>query len=164
MMWGENGQVNGNGQSMYMSDAFQPADQPAVEADRMVGLRLDRASLHAAYSIVDLEGSVGPVEVEQPGRRLQPLRPRLRRPSSPRARSRRARRPGWSSPTGLEPGHQPQLRPRAHVSEHELFSAPSGFIGTVYNTGGVGGAFLSPATGTASATGFAGRLRITRDF
>ena len=49
MMWGENGQVNGNGQSMYMSDAFfNPVTNSVVEADRVVGLRADRASLHAA--------------------------------------------------------------------------------------------------------------------
>ena len=48
MMWGENGQVNGNGQPMYMQDAFfNPVTNQWVDADRVVGLRPDRASLHS---------------------------------------------------------------------------------------------------------------------
>ena len=41
---------------------------------------------------------------------------------------------------------------------------PSGFIGTVYNTGGVGGAFLVPGDWHGVSNGFAGRFRITRYF
>ena len=43
-------------------------------------------------------------------------------------------------------------------------SAPSGFIGTVYNTGGVGGAVFVPGDWRGNSDGFAGRLRITRYF
>ena len=41
---------------------------------------------------------------------------------------------------------------------------PSGFIGTVYNTGGVGGAYLVPGDWHGVSNGFAGRFRITRYF
>ena len=41
---------------------------------------------------------------------------------------------------------------------------PSGFIGTVYNTGGVGGAYLVPGDWHGVSDGFAGRFRITRYF
>ena len=43
-------------------------------------------------------------------------------------------------------------------------AAPSGFLGTVYNLGGTGGQCSCPAIGAATASGFAGRLRITRYF
>ena len=57
MMWGENGQVNGNGQPMYMSDAyFNPIHQLVGEADRLVSLGPDRASLHAGSSISTSKG------------------------------------------------------------------------------------------------------------
>ena len=41
---------------------------------------------------------------------------------------------------------------------------PSGFIGTVYNTGGVGGAYLVPGDWHGVSDGFAGRFRVTRYF
>ena len=41
---------------------------------------------------------------------------------------------------------------------------PSGFLGTVYNAGGVGGAVFVPGAWEGNSSGFAGRLRITRYF
>jgi hypothetical protein len=43
-------------------------------------------------------------------------------------------------------------------------STPSGFLGTVYNLGGVGGAVFVPGDWHGNSDGFAGRLRITRYF
>ncbi len=43
-------------------------------------------------------------------------------------------------------------------------AAPSGFIGTIYNQGGVGGAFFQPGGWKGISDGFAGRLRVTRYF
>ena len=40
MMWGENGQVNGErAADVHVGRLLQPADQPVVEADRMVRSR-----------------------------------------------------------------------------------------------------------------------------
>ncbi len=48
-MWGEDGEVNGNGQPMYhVRRVLQSVDQPVVVADRVVSHGPDRASLHAA--------------------------------------------------------------------------------------------------------------------
>ncbi|RBP15732.1 hypothetical protein DFR50_1071, partial [Roseiarcus fermentans] len=41
---------------------------------------------------------------------------------------------------------------------------PSGFLGTVYNVGGAGGAVFAPGAWEGNSSGFAGRLRITRYF
>ena len=41
---------------------------------------------------------------------------------------------------------------------------PSGFLGTVSNVGGVGGAVFSPLDWHGTSSGFAGRFRITRYF
>ena len=78
MMWGENGQVNGNGQSMYMSDASQPADQPVVEADRVVGLALIEHHFTPQFYL-DLEGSVGQLKWSNQGGGCNTLWLRLRR-------------------------------------------------------------------------------------
>jgi len=43
-------------------------------------------------------------------------------------------------------------------------TAPSGFVGTVVNTGGIGGAYLIPGQWHGLSEGFAGRFRITRYF
>ena len=59
-MWGENGQVNGNGQPMYHGRrVLQPADQPVVDADRMVGQRPCSSITSRRQFYIDLEGSVG---------------------------------------------------------------------------------------------------------
>ena len=41
---------------------------------------------------------------------------------------------------------------------------PSGFLGTVYNLGGPGGAVFVPGDWKGNSNGFAGRFRITRYF
>jgi hypothetical protein len=43
-------------------------------------------------------------------------------------------------------------------------AAPSGFLGTVNNLGGAGGATFQPGGWRGVSDGFAGRLRITRYF
>ncbi len=121
MMWGENGQVNGNGQPMFMQDAFfNPVTNSWSKPTAWsVSALIEHHFTPQFY--LDLEGSVGAVEVEQPGRRLQPHR--LGRLHHRVIRDRRdfAQRDDladWRGPR-LEPGHQPQLRPRVDVPEHE---------------------------------------------
>ena len=41
---------------------------------------------------------------------------------------------------------------------------PSGFLGTVYNLGGYGGAIFVPGAWQGDSNGFAGRFRVTRYF
>ena len=43
-------------------------------------------------------------------------------------------------------------------------TAPSGFLGTVYNLGGPGGAVFVPGDWKGNSNGFAGRFLITRNF
>ncbi len=43
-------------------------------------------------------------------------------------------------------------------------TAPSGFLGTVYNLGGASGAVFVPGDWKGNSSGFAGRFRVTRYF
>ena len=67
MMWGENGQVNGNGQSMYMSDAFfNPiTNQWATPTAWSVSALIEHHFTPAFY--LDLEGSVGQLKWSNQG-------------------------------------------------------------------------------------------------
>ena len=148
---------------VHVGRLLQPADQPVVEADRMVRLGPDRASLHAA--ILSRPRRVGrPVEVEQSGRRLQLLRLRLRRGPVCVGRSFADRNDlaGRRRPR-LEPGQQPQLRPRVDVPEHEPDEAER-LHRDHLQLGGVGGSVLVPNDWHGVSDGFAGRFRITRYF
>ena len=163
-MWGENGQTNGNGQPMFLADSFfNPVTNQWAQAEGMVRLGPARAPLDAGllhrFRSLDRRR-----RVEQHGRRLE-LRaaasssPRPRQaPVSPRALSWIIGTDiGWSPVTNLN--FDLELMYQATTQ-----SAPSGFLGTVYNAGGVGGPVFVPGDWRGNSNGFAGRLRITRYF
>ena len=136
MMWGENGQVNGNGQPMYHAGRLlQPDHQLVVEADRVVGLGPDRASLHAA--VLSRPRRVGrPVEVEQPGRRLLHLRLRLRHSLRPRQGAISPSATTWL--VGADLGWNPVNNLNFDLElmyQSTNQATPSGFLGTIYNCG-----------------------------
>ena len=120
MMWGENGQVNGNGQPMFMQDAFfNPiTNQWSTPTAWSVSALIEHHFTPQFY--IDLEGSVGQLKWSNMGGGCYILgfgcgvAQFAQGPLSPK-RDDLARRRG----PRLEPGHQPQLRPRVDVSEHE---------------------------------------------
>ena len=119
-MNGENGQVNGNGQPMILADCIlQSADQLVVDADRLVrqrvaGAPLDADLLHRSRSL----GRPTPVERHGRGRLSCPATCVGTGVLSPHTHHLAPWRRRW-----LEPGHQPQLRPRVDVSAYEPESA-----------------------------------------
>ena len=124
MMWGENGQVNGNGQPMYMQDAyFNPITNSWSKPTAWsVSALIEHHFTPQFY--LDLEGSVGQLKWSNQGGGCSLfggwLRPRLGRPG--RDFAKRDDLAGRRRPR-LEPGQQPELRPRVDVSEHEPVDA-----------------------------------------
>ena len=120
MMWGENGQVNGNGQPMFMQDAFfNPLTNSwAKPTAWSVSALVEHHFTPAFY--IDLEGSVGQLKWGNQQRRLLPAR-RWLLPLQFRQRRAFAERDDLADRRRhrLDAGHQPQLRPRVDVSEHE---------------------------------------------
>ena len=164
MMWGENGQVNGNGQSMYMSDAyFNPlTNQWSKPTAWSVSALIEHHFTPQFY--LDLEGSVGQLKWSNQGGGCSlyglgcGAAQFAQGPLSPSATTWLVGADlGWNPVTNLN--FDLELM---YQSTNQ--STPSGFIGTVYNTGGVGGAYLVPGDWHGVSDGFAGRLRITRYF
>ena len=160
-MWGENGQTNGNGQPMYMADAyFNPLTNSwAKPTAWSVSAQLEHWFTPAFY--VDLIGSVGGLNwSDQNGYNTFLYSPLGRQYGylgtgevSPHATSWIVGADlGWTPVTNLN--FDLELMYQATTQER-----PSGFVGTVYNTG----AFV-PGAWEGNSSGFAGRLRITRYF
>jgi hypothetical protein len=163
-MWGENGQVNGNGQPMFMADAaFDPvANAWATPTAWSVAAILEHRFNRAFY--VDLEGSIGglawsnqrggcPVpDVGCGGAMTGGL--------SPHATSWILGADlGWNAAANLS--FDVEL-----MYENTVQARPNGLIGTVYNWDGQDGvgATFAPGAWDARSSGFASRLRITRYF
>jgi hypothetical protein len=152
---GENGQVNGNGQPMYMSDAyFNPlTNQWAKPTAWSASMLLEHHWTPTIYT--DLEGSVGGINWSgQNGSVLTA--------------------PGVATGTGMISPHAFTYLIGADIGwnpvtnlnfdlelmyQHVTQDAPSGNIGTIYNTG----AFV-PGAWEGDSSGFQGRLRVTRYF
>lgn len=163
-MWGEGGQVNGNGQPMYLADAFfNPLtnvwSKPTAWSITTV---LEHHFTPQIY--LDLEGSYG--EISWSGMRGGcsfngfgcGLAQAIRGPLSPRARTWIIGADlGWNPAANLN--FDPELMYQGTSQER-----PSGFLGTVYNLGDVGGAVFVPGDWHGDSDGFAGRFRITRYF
>jgi Porin subfamily len=164
MMWGENGQVNGNGQPMFMSDAFfNPlTNQWSKPTAWSVSALIEHHFTPQFY--IDLEGSVGQLKWSNQGGgcnfygfgcgAAQFVQGAL----SPTATT-------WL--VGADLGWNPVNNLNFDLElmyQSTNQQRPSGFIGTVYNTGGIGGSILVPGDWHGVSDGFAGRLRITRYF
>ena len=154
-MWGENGQTNGNGQSMFMADAFfNPLTNSwAKPTAWSVSALLDHHFTPQFY--VDLEGSVGGLNWSgQSNHVLIPGNFLLGTGEiSPHATS-------WI--VGADLGWNPVTNLNFDLElmyQSTTQTAPSGFQGTVLNTG----AFV-PGLWEGNSSGFAGRFRVTRYF
>jgi hypothetical protein len=163
-MWGENGQVNGNGQPMYLADAFfNPlTNQWSSPRAWSVSALLEHHWTPTFYT--DLEASYGGINWSNMGGGCNILgfgcgiASAINGPLSPSARTWLVGADlGWNPVTNLN--FDLELMYQA-VSQ----TKPSGFLGTVYNLGGVGGAVFVPGDWHGNSDGFAGRLRITRYF
>ncbi len=151
---GENGQTNGNGQPMFMSDAyFNPlTNQWATPRAWSVSGLLEHHWTPTFYT--DLEGSVGGIQWSgQNGSALTGTGPVGTGLISPHAFTYLIGADiGWNPVTNLNFDLELMYQ---HVSQ----DAPSGNIGTIYNTG----AFV-PGAWQGDSSGFEGRLRVTRYF
>jgi len=163
MMWGENGQVNGNGQPMFMQDAFfNPiTNQWSTPTAWSVSALIEHHFTPQFY--LDLEGSVGQLKWSNMGGGCYILgfgcgvAQFAQGPLSPSATTWLIGADlGWNPVTNLN--FDLELM---YQSTNQ--SAPSGFLGTVYNWG-QSNEFFVPGDWHGVSDGFAGRLRITRYF
>jgi hypothetical protein len=163
-MWGENGQVNGNGQPMYVADAFfNPIKNTwaAPTAWSVSGL-VEHHFTPRFY--IDLEGSIGGLNWSDQGgcgwsavnSGVCPLYT-FGGPLSPRAFTWIAGADlGWNPVNNLN--FDLELMYQGTTQQK-----PNGVIGTVYNFGTPSQYFI-PGTWEGGSGGFEGRLRITRYF
>jgi Porin subfamily len=163
-MWGENGQVNGNGQPMYMSDAyFNPfTNSWSKPTAWSVSALVEHHFTPAFY--IDLEGSVGQLRWSNQGSGCGlfavgcALSGAAEGALSPQATT-------WI--IGADLGWMPVTNLNFDLElmyQSTNQDKPNGFLGTVYNTGGIGGAVFVPGDWHGTSDGFAGRFRITRYF
>ena len=163
-MWGENGQTNGNGQPMYLADAFfNPlTNQWSKPTAWSVSALFEHHFTPQFY--LDLEGSYGGIKWSNMGGGCYILgfgcgiAQAVNGPLSPNAHSWLIGADiGWNPVTNLN--FDLELMYQSTTQDR-----PSGFLGTVYNVGGPGGAFFVPGDWHGNSSGFAGRFRITRYF
>ncbi len=164
MMWGEGGQVNGNGQPMYLADAFfnQLTNQWSTPRSWSVTGLLEHHFTPQFY--IDLEGSVGQIKWSNDGGGCNfalascLLAQAVQGPISPSATTWIIGADlGWNPVTNLNFDFELMYQDTNQAK-------PSGFLGTVYNLGGPGGAVFVPGAWEGNSSGFAGRIRITRYF
>jgi Porin subfamily len=163
MMWGEGGQVNGNGQPMYLSDAFfNPVTNSWSKPTAWsVTALLEHHFTPAFY--VDLEGSVGQVKWSNMNGGCSFLAVGCGLASfangaiSPSATT-------WI--IGADLGWNPVTNLNFDIElmyQGTNQSTPSGFLGTIYNWGQTN-QFFVPGDWHGTSDGFAGRFRVTRYF
>ncbi len=164
MMWGEGGQVNGNGQPMYLADAFFNPLTNAWSAPMAWSLTAVFEHHFTPQFYLDLEGSYGQISWSNMGGGCNLLGfgcgvpQAIQGPLSPRARTWIAGADlGWNPVANLNFDLELMYQGTAQ-------DRPSGFLGTVYNLGDAGGAVFAPGDWHGDSDGFAGRLRITRYF
>jgi Porin subfamily len=163
MMWGENGQVNGNGQPMYMQDAFfnpitNSWSKPTAWS---VSALIEHHFTPQFY--LDLEGSVGQLKWSNQGGGCSFLAVGCATASagygalSPSATT-------WL--VGADLGWNPVNNLNFDLElmyQSTNQSTPNGFLGTVYNWGQTN-EFFVPGDWHGVSDGFAGRFRVTRYF
>ncbi len=164
MMWGENGQVNGNGQAMAMYDTWwNPlTNQWSSPTAWSISALLEHHFTPQFYTM--LEGSVGGLKWSNQGGGCYligfgcTLAQGVQGGLSPNATT-------WL--IGADIGWEPVINLNFDLElmyQSTQQERPSGFLGTVFNAGGVGGAYFVPGAWEGNSSGFAGRLRITRYF
>jgi hypothetical protein len=163
MMWGENGQVNGNGQPMYMQDAFfnpltNSWSKPTAWS---VSALIEHHFTPQFY--LDLEGSVGQLKWSNQGGGCSlfgvgcAISSAATGALSPSATT-------WL--VGADLGWNPVNNLNFDLElmyQSTNQSAPNGFLGTIYNAGQAS-EFFVPGDWHGVSDGFAGRFRITRYF
>ena len=163
MMWGENGQVNGNGQPMYMQDAFfNPITNSwARPTAWSVSALIEHHFTPQFY--LDLEGSVGQLKWSNQGGGCSFLAVGCAVASGAF---------GALSPTattwlvGADLGWNPVNNLNFDLElmyQSTNQTRPNGFLGTIYNWGQTN-EFFVPGSWHGVSDGFAGRFRITRYF
>jgi Porin subfamily len=166
-MWGENGQVNGNGQPMYVADAyFNPLTNQWSNptAWSIAGWAQHHfnpqwaASVEASYAELNWSGQGSGCSLAATLLTPCPLAQGVQGALSPRAKSWIVGGAlDWYPVTNLN--FELELMYQGTTQER-----PSGFLGTVYNLGGPGGAIFVPGAWQGNSNGFAGRLLVTRNF
>ncbi len=163
-MWGENGQVNGNGQPLYLADAyFNPITNTWAKPTAWSVSALVEHHFTSQFYI-DLEGSIGGVNWSDQGgcaggAVLAGVCPAsaIGGPLSPHAFTWVAGADlGWNPVTNLN--FDLELMYQSVNQE-----TPKGAFGTVYNLGEPNQVFV-PGAWQGDSSGFEGRLRITRYF
>ena len=163
MMWGENGQVNGNGQPMYMQDAyFNPiTNQWSKPTAWSVSALIEHHFTPQFY--LDLEGSVGQLKWSNQGGGCSlfgvgcAIASAAQGSISPSATT-------WL--VGADLGWNPVNNLNFDLElmyQSTNQSTPNGFLGTIYNSG-TASEFFVPGDWHGVSDGFAGRFRITRYF
>ena len=162
-MWTDNGATNGNGQPMYLADAFfNPATNQwsSPTAWSVTGI-LEHHFTPQFY--VDVEGSIGGLHWSNMGGGCNFVLPScllaqgIQGPMSPSAFA-------WIAGTDL--GWNPVTNLNFDLElmyQSTKQTAPSGFLGTVYNEGS-GAASFVPGDWKGNSNGFVGRFRVTRYF
>jgi hypothetical protein len=154
-MWGENGQVNGNGQSMWLADSYFNSTTNSWSTPHAWSVTAQFEHHWTPTFYTNLLGSIGGISWSgQEGAYCSSALTCFGTGQiSPKALSWIVGTDiGWNPVTNLN--FDLELM---YQSTHQ--DQPSGFIGTVYNTG----AFV-PGAWQSTSSGFAGRLRITRYF
>jgi hypothetical protein len=170
-MWGENGQVNGNGQPWYAADAyFNPlTNQWSRPTAWSVSGLLEHHWTPQFYT--DLEGSIGGITWSNMGGGCNlaiglaacSISQAVNGPLSPHTFTWLIGADiGWNPVTNLN--FDLELMYQSTNQQK-----PSGFLGTIYNQGltnpdGSSAAYFVPGQWHGISDGFAGRLRITRYF
>ena len=163
MMWGENGQVNGNGQPMYMQDAyFNPITNSWSKPTAWsVSALIEHHFTPQFY--LDLEGSVGQLKWSNQGGGCSlfgvgcAVASAAQGAISPSATT-------WL--VGADLGWNPVNNLNFDLElmyQSTNQSTPNGFLGTIYNAGQAS-EFFVPGDWHGVSDGFAGRFRITRYF
>ena len=164
MMWGENGQVNGNGQPMFMQDAFfnpitNSWSKPTAWS---VSALIEHHFTPAFY--LDLEGSVGQLKWSNQGGGCSIIGLAGCTTASFATGAISPSATTWL--VGADLGWNPVTNLNFDLElmyQSTNQSAPAGFLGTIYNWGQTN-QFFVPGDWHGVSDGFAGRLRITRYF
>jgi hypothetical protein len=163
MMWNEMGQVNGNGQPMYMTDAyFNPITNSWSKPTAWsVSALIEHHFTPQFY--LDLEGSVGQLKWSNQGGGCSlfgvgcALSSAATGAISPSATT-------WL--IGADLGWNPVNNLNFDLElmyQSTNQSAPNGFLGTIYNSG-TASEFFVPGDWHGVSDGFQGRFRVTRYF